>query len=254
MRDFQTMLETDIEGLKQCLDSMTRVLGSHMDLVNTCMVEFIVSDMFSLVPDKTRAELLSLSDDQLTSLPSLLFQECSDSADWFMDTCPELWSVLASLRENRMESLGIVSDYKIDSAEGLQHWDKIMAEKKTHEVERMSALVHHLVKQHDISCLVDLGSGKAYLSQVINSLYHIPVLAIDGKETNTQGARRREEKLQTKWGGLATRAAERAAGEAPSNRRSRLKRGEINKLKGRGWNSATCTGVTALKCRRKKMF
>ena len=229
------MPEKEMDHLRQSLDTMTKVLGNHMNLVNTCMVEFIVSDMFSLLPLPLRSELLSLSDDLLVSLPSLLYEESPGSEEKMM-MCPELMSVVSSLRGCRMESLGIVSEetdigHEEEDVSGLQHWDKIMAEKKTHEVERMSRFVKSLVNKHNISCLIDLGSGKAYLSQVISSLYNIPVLAIDGKETNTQGAQRRERKLQTKWDGLASRAAERAAGETPSNRKSRLRKTENVKLK-----------------------
>ena len=102
-----------------------------------------------------------------------------------------------------------------------------MAEKKTHEVDKMSRFVSQLVRNHKVQSLVDLGSGKAYLSQVLNSLYNIPVLAIDSKETNTTGGQVREQKLKSKWGGLSSRAAERAAGEAPSNRKTRQKTSKI---------------------------
>ena len=246
------MPEKDMEHLKQSLDCMTEVLGSRMYLVNTCMVEFIVKDMFSLLPLHIRSELLSLTDDLLVSLPSLLFEDSPESEE-NMRMCPELMSVVTRLRGCRMESLGIVSEVDTDlshgeeDVSGLQHWDKIMAEKKTHEVERMSKFVKSLVSRHDISCLVDLGSGKAYLSQVISSLYNIPVLAIDGKETNTQGAQRRERKLQTKWEGLASRAAERAAGETPSNRKSRLKKTQNKKLKNEDEESSSGSLVTLTK-------
>lgn len=218
-----------MDQLKNSLDVMTQVLRSHLELVNTCMVEFIVKDMFSLLPLHIGCELLSLSDEQLASLPSLLFEESAELEEE-LSLCPELSSVLTRLRGCRMESLGVVSsdgtpgEEEEEDASGLQHWDRIMAEKKTHEVERMSRYVGKLVTRHNISCLVDLGSGKAYLSQVISSLYNIPVLAIDGKESNTQGAQKREKKLQSKWEGLAYRAAQRAAGESPSNRKARLKK------------------------------
>lgn len=228
------MPDMTLEYLKQSLDTMTQVLRSHMGLVNTCMVEFIVKDMFSLLPLNIQSELLSLSDDLLVSLPSLLFED-SPWSEEKMRMCPELMAMVTNLRECRMESLGIVSEDIISREEenvsGLEHWDKIMAEKKTHEVDRMSRFVKKLVTQHNISCLVDLGSGKAYLSQVISSMYNIPVLAIDGKQTNTEGAQKREKKLQSKWDGLASRAAERAAGEMPTNRKSRLKKNENKKQK-----------------------
>ena len=244
------MSEITIEYLKQSLNTMTHMLGSHMDLVNTCMVEFIVKDMSSLLPLNIRSELLGLSDDLLASLPSLLFEEFSVSEE-NMRMCPELMAVVTSLRECRMESLGIVSEEDIRHEEGnvsgLEHWDKIMAEKKTHEVDRMSRFVKRLVTQHNICCLVDLGSGKAYLSQVISSLFSIPVLAIDGKQTNTEGAQKREKKLQSKWDGLASRAAERAAGELPTNRKSRLKKNENKKLKKEEEERSSSSLVTVTK-------
>ena len=242
------MSEITIEYLKQSLNTMTHMLGSHMDLVNTCMVEFIVKDMFSLLPLNIRSELLCLSDDLLASLPSLLFEEFPVSEER-MRMCPELMAVVTSLRECRMEILGIVSEEDIHHEEGngLEHWDRIMAEKKTHEVDRMSRFVKQLVSQHNICCLVDLGSGKAYLSQVISSLHSIPVLAIDGKQTNTEGAQKREKKLQSKWDGLASRAAERAAGELPTNRKSRLKKNENKKLKKEEEERSSSSLVTVTK-------
>ena len=125
------MPEKEMDHLRQSLDRMTQVLGSHMDLVNTCMVEFIVKDMFSLLPLPLRSELLSLSDDLLTSLPSLLYEE-SPGSEERMRLCPELMSVVSSLRGCRIKSLGIVSDEETDvdheekDINGLQHWDKII--------------------------------------------------------------------------------------------------------------------------------
>merc|ERR1719348_1981775 len=106
-----------------------------------------------------------------------------------------------------------------------------MAEKKTHEVDEMSKLVNRMTKLKDVESLVDLGSGKAYLSQVLSSLYKIPVLAIDSRETNTQGAQLRDQKLKSKWNGLASRAAERAEGELATNRRTRMKDKKASKKK-----------------------
>ena len=200
-----------------------------MDLVNTCMVDFIIKDMFTILSGEIQSELLSLSDCQLVTLPSLLFTETMEKSD--LDNNPYLVSVLTNLRECRMENLDVVKQTNADAMDdvnGLEYWDKIMAAKKTHEVDEMSKLVYQEVKKNNIQSLVDLGSGKAYLSQVMTSLYQVPVLAIDGKETNTKGAQEREKKLKSKWGGLATRAAERADGEVASNRKNRLKKDNKN--------------------------
>ena len=218
------------EHLRVCLDTMTKLLDTHMSLVNTCMVDFIVRDMFSIIPQQLQQELLELTGDELVTLPSLLFS--SSAADSVSLTkYPNLGAVIEELKQCRMENMNIATEHceeeevNGNGIKGLEYWDKIMAEKKTHEVEKMSKVIYQQVKNCQLSCLVDLGSGKAYLSQIINSLYKIPVLAIDGKETNTQGAQIRERKLKSKWEGLQSRAAERAGGEAPSTRKSRQKNG-----------------------------
>jgi hypothetical protein len=73
---------------------------------------------------------------------------------------------------------------------------------------------------------VDLGSGKAYLSQVLSTLYSIPVYAVDSKATNTAGAANRAKNLGRKWTSLQIRAKERAEGAAaPRSRKQRIRQG-----------------------------
>ena len=48
----------------------------------------------------------------------------------------------------------------------LEHFDKIMPAKKTHEVARMFTAVVEGSRKTSCSAVVDLGSGKGYLSQV----------------------------------------------------------------------------------------
>jgi len=121
-----------------------------------------------------------------------------------------------------MEALCLVSEEDSETSM-LDFWDKIMSEKKTHEVCQMTKFVSKKVKEKDIGCLVDLGSGKAYLSQVLATMHNIPVLAIDSKEGNTKGAEIRDKNLKTKWEGLRIRAQERMEGKSPLNRKKRGK-------------------------------
>ena len=48
----------------------------------------------------------------------------------------------------------------------LDHFDKIMPAKKTHEVARMFTAVVEWSRKTNCSAVLDLGSGKGYLSQV----------------------------------------------------------------------------------------
>jgi len=103
----------------------------------------------------------------------------------------------------------------------LDHFDKIMPAKKTHEVARMYTAVVEGSRKTNCSAVVDLGSGKGYLSQAVSALGNLPVLAVEGEESNSSGAAERGAKLGVKWSGLKIRAEERKAGREVSNRKSR---------------------------------
>ena len=204
---------------------MIELLESQMEIVNTCMVDFISMDLFEQLSPRMQEELLSLEEETLVLLPALL----QDQGLELPSSCPQLSSVISELRDCKLEHLGLLTELPQSLSDyteltSLSNWDKIMPPKKTHEVDLMSRFISNsLSDQHGVTSIVDLGSGKAYLSHVLNSLYDIPVLAIDGKTSNTKGAELRNKNLQSKWGILSARASDRARGETPTNRRSRAK-------------------------------
>ena len=205
--------------ITEALDNLVTLLTPQMELVSTCMVDMIDQDLFSILPVTIQAELLTLSEENLSKLPSFLFTAVDISED-----TPQLNEILKKLRQHSLESLGLVTDEECDDDPGLlEFWDKIMSEKKTHEVCEMAKFVIHHVQKYNIESLVDLGSGKAYLSQVLSTMHNIPVLAIDSKEGNTRGAEVREKNLKAKWAALEIRATERKDGHVPSNRKKRAK-------------------------------
>ena len=57
--------------------------------------------------------------------------------------------------------------------------------------------------------------------QAVSALGNLPVLAVEGEESNSSGAAERGAKLGVKWTGLKIRAEERSQGKEVSNRRSR---------------------------------
>ena len=58
-----------------------------------------------------------------------------------------------------------------------------------------SHLTNTFIDKDGIRNLVDLGSGKGYLSQALSKLYHLNVLAIDASQGNTAGAQKRMKNL-----------------------------------------------------------
>lgn len=79
-----------------------------------------------------------------------------------------------------------------------------MNSKKSHEVEVLSYLcaqVHHVSKT---SHLVDVGDGKGYLSSFLALHHKIPVLGVDAREINSDGAVKRVKKLSKVWNSISS--------------------------------------------------
>ncbi|XP_037796143.1 methyltransferase-like protein 25 isoform X2 [Penaeus monodon] len=72
----------------------------------------------------------------------------------------------------------------------------IMSEKKSHEVEVMSEVIARLAKGFDANWIMDLGSGKGYLSSSLVLQYGLNVLAMDSSPVNTTSALTRNTKLE----------------------------------------------------------
>ena len=104
-----------------------------------------------------------------------------------------------------LEQLNITTDLKSlksgkdDDSSLLAHFDTFMSEKKMHEVLKMSQCVTELCTSHNVKCLVDVGSGKAYLSQVLAAMQQDScLLAIDSQSGNSKGAQKRSKNLEVR--------------------------------------------------------
>ncbi|XP_022256223.1 methyltransferase-like protein 25 isoform X2 [Limulus polyphemus] len=61
----------------------------------------------------------------------------------------------------------------------------LISNKKNHEVEKMSEIISHVANQCDIKMVIDLGSGKGYLSSYLALNFGLIVLGIDASSSNT---------------------------------------------------------------------
>ncbi|XP_066113659.1 probable methyltransferase-like protein 25 [Saccopteryx bilineata] len=71
--------------------------------------------------------------------------------------------------------------------------------KKSHEVQAMSELISSMADYYGIKQVIDLGSGKGYLSSYLSLKYGLKVYGIDSSNTNTHGAQERNRKLKKHW-------------------------------------------------------
>lgn len=73
--------------------------------------------------------------------------------------------------------------------------DEFMNSKKSHEVQSMSEVVAGLAQHCGVKQVIDVGSGKGYLSSFLSLQYGLRVYGIDSSSTNTHGAQERNRKL-----------------------------------------------------------
>ncbi|XP_044240485.2 probable methyltransferase-like protein 25 isoform X2 [Ursus arctos] len=105
--------------------------------------------------------------------------------------------------------------------------DEFMNLKKSHEVQAMSELISSIADYYGIKQVIDLGSGKGYLSSFLSLKYGLKVYGIDSSNTNTHGAEERNRKLKKHWKVYHTRSKLDANGLALKMAKERKVQDEI---------------------------
>lgn len=137
---------TTLAKAQEALMQMIDLFSEFSDVINVCMVDFISDDLFQrLEPPDLRQQLLELSQEDLVSLPlRLLTITNSNRPDSLID---QLLLRIASLS---LQELGVCTDKDAVIAGGdssklqLQHFDRIMGDKKMHEVAILSDVINNL--------------------------------------------------------------------------------------------------------------
>ncbi|EMP26518.1 Putative protein C12orf26 [Chelonia mydas] len=105
--------------------------------------------------------------------------------------------------------------------------DEFMNNKKSHEVQKMSELIDSIANFCGIKQVIDLGSGKGYLSSFLSMQYNLKVYGIDSSNTNTYGANERNRKLKKHWGAYQSRARANVRGQMLEEPKDRAVQDEI---------------------------
>ncbi|XP_063111289.1 probable methyltransferase-like protein 25 isoform X2 [Cavia porcellus] len=102
--------------------------------------------------------------------------------------CTPLEQLLIALRGNKKQR----TDNNLKPHE-------FMNVKKSHEVQAMSELISSIADYYGVKQVIDLGSGKGYLSSFLSLKYGLHVYGIDSSNSNTHGAKERNRKLKKRW-------------------------------------------------------
>ncbi|NXS01257.1 MET25 protein, partial [Oxylabes madagascariensis] len=156
-----------------------------------------------------------------------------------LGVCTPLEDVLEALKGDSEGATGIKPD-------------EFMNNKKSHEVQIMSELVDSIANYFGIKQVIDIGSGKGYLSSFLSMQYNLKVYGIDSSSSNTNGAHERNKKLKKHWRAYQTRGRENLKSQNLEKANDRPVENEINcktiheELLNNGSNSVPSCGSTEM--------
>ncbi|XP_031574064.1 methyltransferase-like protein 25 [Actinia tenebrosa] len=207
---FASRLKSDLSRIKDFLVENENIINAHN-------VDFFTKDLWNTcLPKGIRDDLDKLSVEEVASLPSLFLQGMENPegcSSGVLKQCSNLVDLLSRVRSVHLRSFPHVQEGQYFKR-GLDIVGKhasalssfMMSPKKAYEVDVMSQAVHDLVQRTKVDKVVDLGSGKGYLSQYLALKHGIPVLGIDSRESNTMNAEKRNEKTLKVWHSLLKRS------------------------------------------------
>ncbi|KAM8910396.1 putative methyltransferase-like protein 25 isoform 2-T2 [Spinachia spinachia] len=205
--------------IQRRIDEVQRFLSITLSIANAHTVEFYTHDAwnrFMAVPPQEVLSTLGSHNDQQrepehkangSEQTTTTFGFCNDTHR-LVDTrellraakahslpglgvCLSRDELLRGLRGDGSESAAPVAATDAELVT-----DEFMNSKKSHEVKSMSEVVASLAQRCGVKQVIDVGSGKGYLSSFLSLQYCLRVYGIDSSSTNTHGAQERNRKLK----------------------------------------------------------
>ncbi|XP_055506735.1 methyltransferase-like protein 25 isoform X1 [Leucoraja erinacea] len=196
--------DVGLDLVKSKIKRLTDFLDFYLKIANAHTVDFYTKDVWN--------ELVAVTPE--TVISGILYPQAENTREgkggsvW--DQSQKLNNVAAYMgitRDHSLPNLGVCTP--LDNLQQELWGDKqkemflktstFMNTKKSHEVEVMSEIVACFAKYCNIQQVIDVGSGKGYLSSYLSMQYGLSVYGIDSSTTNTIGANERNRKLERYW-------------------------------------------------------
>ncbi|XP_064487777.1 probable methyltransferase-like protein 25 isoform X2 [Ornithodoros turicata] len=184
--------------MHNALSELAEFLTSHAQFLNAHMVAFLTASHWDVhVPKGVAEDLVQLPEECLRFLGTKGFFELPYVKEGM---APSLTKLIRELGSNTLQSLKVSTTVE----KVLSDWvnttdtsppDLWMSKKKSHEVSVMSHFVAELSHRHNISHVVDIGSGKGYLSTNLSCLHQLNVVGIECEGLNNHNAEERKKKM-----------------------------------------------------------
>ncbi|KAM9334802.1 putative methyltransferase-like protein 25 [Symphorus nematophorus] len=200
-----------LSEIQRRIDEVRRFLCVTLSIANAHTVEFYTQDVWSrftaVEPQEVLTAVSAFSDQQRAppykerDQSKTTFGFCRDS-NRLVDAHELLQAAqahslpgLPGVCMSRDELLRALRGTREDAGAELPP-DEFMNSKKSHEVQSMSEVVACLARRCGVKQVIDVGSGKGYLSSFLSLRYGLHVYGIDSSSTNTHGAQERNRKLK----------------------------------------------------------
>ncbi|XP_042524241.1 methyltransferase-like protein 25 [Dipodomys spectabilis] len=213
----------DLPTLRAKLRGLLKFLRDALSISNAHTVDFytksVWEELVSLPPDAVLAALRkSAAESEHPPAGARPLVEAArdagitDFPKIFCETSQKLLNVEAFILAAKyysVQNLGICTPFEqlLIALRGNKHQRtgenvkpiEFMNMKKSHEVHAMSELIFSITDYYGIKQVIDLGSGKGYLSSFLALKYGLKVYGVDSSNTNTHGAKKRNRKLKKHW-------------------------------------------------------
>ncbi|XP_071075082.1 probable methyltransferase-like protein 25 isoform X2 [Dasypus novemcinctus] len=210
----------DLPTLRAKMQGLLRFLRDALPISNAHTVDFYTESMWDQLIDLSPATVLSTLRTSATEAcaetrPLVGLEGRSGLTDFpkiFCEASKKLVSVedfALATKYYSVQNLGICTPFeqllvalqgnkKKRTGENVKP-DEFMSMKKSHEVQVMSELTSSIADFCGIKQVIDLGSGKGYLSSFLSLNYGLKVYGIDSSNISTHGAEERNRKLKKHW-------------------------------------------------------
>ncbi|XP_076578515.1 putative methyltransferase-like protein 25 [Chaetodon auriga] len=196
--------------IQRRIDEVKRFLSVTLNIANAHTVEFYTHDVWdrfmAVPPEEVLSAVSACSDQQgapehqAKEQSRTTFGFCNDTHR-LLDAC----ELLQAAKAHALPGLGVCMS-RDELLQALRESRELMGmelepeefmnSKKSHEVQSMSEVVACLARRCGVKQVIDVGSGKGYLSSFLSLQYGLQVYGIDSSTTNTHGAQERNRKLK----------------------------------------------------------
>ncbi|XP_035533855.1 methyltransferase-like protein 25 [Morone saxatilis] len=196
--------------IQRRIDEVKRFLSITLTVANAHTVEFYTHDVwnrFMAVPPQEVLTAVSSCGDQQGAQEAKAKEQSRTTFGFCNDTnrLVDTHELLQAAKAHSIPGLGVcmsrdellqaLREKGEDTGAALEP-DEFMNSKKSHEVQSMSEVVACLAQRCGVKQVIDVGSGKGYLSSFLSLQYGLRVYGIDSSSTNTHGAQERNRKLK----------------------------------------------------------